>query len=100
MIFLSTFLKTIIDILSMFINVYLFVIVIGALISWARPSQSSPLTQIIDRLTIPLYNKIGKYVKTSYNGIEFAPILVLFVLQLIDKFFLSFATQLASDLIK
>jgi YggT family protein len=98
MIALATFLKTIIEIFSTFIDVYIVVVIVGALISWVKPANDTPVLQIIYRLTEPLYAFMRRYIKTSFNGMDFAPIIVLLVLQFVDKFFLSLAYQFASEL--
>lgn len=86
MIVLSTLIEALAQILHMVINIYIWVIIISALISFVRPDPYNPIVQILQRLTNPVYAFIRKYVPTILGGIDVAPILVILTLQFIDLF--------------
>lgn len=81
---LATFLHAIATILSMLINLYIWIIVIAALISWVRPDPFNPIVQLLNRLTQPLYAKLRKFIPTTISGIDFSPLIVAVVLKFID----------------
>ena len=60
------------------IELYKWVVIISALITWVNPDPSNPVIQILHRLTEPVYAFIRKYIPTSINGIDLAPIIVIF----------------------
>jgi YggT family protein len=60
------------------IELYKWVVIISALITWVNPDPSNPVVQILHRLTDPVYAFIRKYIPTSINGIDLAPIIVIF----------------------
>jgi YggT family protein len=60
------------------IELYKWVVIISALITWVNPDPSNPVVQILHRLTEPVYAFIRKYIPTSINGIDLAPIIVIF----------------------
>lgn len=86
MIVLSTLIEALAQILHMIINIYIWVVIISALISFVRPDPYNPIVQILQRLTNPVYAFIRKYVPTILGGIDVAPILVILTLQFIDLF--------------
>ena len=77
-------LVTIIQMLQMVINLYIWVVIIAALISWVRPDPYNPIVQTLYRLTEPVYAYIRRYIPTVIGGIDLAPIIVIFGLQFIE----------------
>lgn len=66
------------------LTVYIWVVIIGALLSWVRPDPYNPIVQIIYRLTEPAYKAIRRIMPTVFNGIDLAPIILIVLLQVID----------------
>lgn len=66
------------------LSVYIWVVIIGALLSWVRPDPYNPIVQIIYRLTEPAYKLIRRMMPTVFNGIDLAPIILIILLQVID----------------
>jgi len=66
------------------LTVYIWVVIIGALLSWVRPDPYNPLVQIIYRLTEPAYAMIRRMFPTVFNGLDLAPIILIIALQVID----------------
>lgn len=80
------------------ITVYIWVVIIAALVSWVRPDPYNPIVQILGRLTDPAYRKLREYVPTVFNGIDLAPIIIIVGLQIIDVIFVNLLNGLASSL--
>ncbi len=66
------------------ITVYIWVLIIGALLSWVRPDPYNPIVQIIYRLTEPAYRALRRLMPTVFNGIDLAPLILVILLQIID----------------
>ena len=95
---LSTLFTAIANILNIIVTVYTWIIIAAALVSWVRPDPSSPVVQLLYRLTEPVYSFIRRYIKTEFNGIDFAPLIVLLALQLIDQFLIRLLFVFAASL--
>lgn len=95
---LSTLFSAIANILSIIVNVYTWIVIAAALISWVKPDPSSPVVQLLYRLTDPVYSFIRRYIKTEFNGIDFTPLIVLLALQLIDQFLIRLLFVFAASL--
>ena len=95
---LSTLFTAIANILNIIVTVYTWIIIAAALVSWVRPDPSSPIVQLLYRLTEPVYSFIRRYIKTEFNGIDFAPLIVLLALQLIDQFLIRLLFVFAASL--
>lgn len=66
------------------LTVYIWVVIIGALLTWVRPDPYNPIVQIIYRLTEPAYKLIRKTIPTVFNGLDLAPIILIIILQVLD----------------
>lgn len=95
---LSTLIQAIAQILHMVIGIYIWVVIIAALITWVNPDPSNPIVQILRRLTDPVYSFIRRYIPTTISGIDLSPIIVIIGLQFIDLFLVKVLFNLASSL--
>ena len=98
MIVLATLIEAFATILHTVINIYIWVIIIAALITFVRPDPYNPIVQILSRLTNPVYTFIRKLVPTLIGGIDLAPLIVILVLQFIDLFAVKLLFALANAL--
>ena len=73
MIVLATLIEAFATILHTLINIYIWVVIIAALITFVRPDPYNPIVQILFRLTNPVYAFIRKMVPTLIGGIDLAP---------------------------
>ena len=92
---ISTFIQALAQILSMVINIYIWVVIIAALISWVRPDPYNPIVQILYKLTEPLYARIRRLIPTIIGGVDLTPILVILALKFIDLFLVQLLFSLA-----
>ncbi|AOO64665.1 YggT family protein [Sulfurospirillum halorespirans] len=98
MIVLSTFIEAFANILHTLINIYIWVVIIAALITFVRPDPYNPIVQILFRLTNPVYAFIRKLVPTLIGGIDLAPLIVILTLQFVDLFAVKLLFALANAL--
>jgi YggT family protein len=100
MIVLATLLEALAQLLHMVINIYIWVIIIAALISWVRPDPYNIIVQTLYRLTLPAYYIVRRFIPTVIGGIDLAPLVIILALQFIDLFFvrllLNFAYRLGA----
>ncbi len=66
------------------LTVYIWVVIIGALLTWVRPDPYNPIVQVIYRLTQPAYDLIRRIMPTVFNGLDLAPIILIVALNVID----------------
>lgn len=95
---ISTFIQALAQILSMVINIYIWVVIIAALISWVRPDPYNPIVQILYKLTEPLYARIRRLIPTIIGGVDLTPILVILALKFIDLFLVQLLFSLARSI--
>ncbi|WP_457746282.1 YggT family protein [Sulfurimonas sp.] len=70
-------------ILISLVNVYIWVIIISALLSFVNPDPYNPVVQFLNRVTSPAYAMVRKLMPTIFNGIDFAPLVIIIALQVV-----------------
>ena len=95
---IGTLLAAIAQILHMVINIYIWVVIIAALITWVRPDPYNPIVQTLYRLTEPAYALVRRYIPTVIGGIDLAPLIIIIALQFIDLFVVRLLMNLAMRL--
>ncbi len=76
------------------INVYIWVIIITALLSFVNPDPFNPIVQFLYRVTNPAYTFLRRFVSTNLNGLDFAPLIIIIVLQVLIVIFSSILRSL------
>jgi len=80
------------------ITIYIWVVIIAALLTWVRPDPTNPIVQVLYRLTEPAYALVRRMMPTVFNGIDLAPLVIIIGLQVIDVIFVRLIYALAGAL--
>jgi len=67
-------------VLEVALNVYMWVIIIRALISWVNPDPYNPIVQILTKLTEPVLRPIRKLAPPWKIGIDLSPLIAVLVI--------------------
>lgn len=97
---MDIFLGLVFKIIYSLIDIYVWIIIISAILSWIYPwlyenshNQLArliiQLASVLYRLTEPVYAFIRRLIPTAIGGIDFAPLIVLIALQLLQGALLS-----------
>jgi len=66
------------------INVYIWVVIIAALLTFVNPDPYNQIVQVLYRLTNPAYRFVKRYIRTDFGGLDLAPLIVIIGLQIIE----------------
>ncbi|MBE2984714.1 YggT family protein [Campylobacter sp. RM9344] len=94
----STFISAIATILHTVINIYIWVIIAAAIVSWVRPDPYNQIVQLLYRVTEPAYAFVRRFIPTVFGGIDIAPIIILLALQFLDLFLVRLLLEFASSI--
>ena len=84
-------------ILSYVLTIYIWIIIIRALLSWVNPDPYNPIVQILYRLTEPVLAPV-RYRMPDIGGIDASPIVVLLIIFFLQTFLVQSIFDLASML--
>ena len=74
------------SILNGVLTVYMWIVIIAALLTFVRPDPFNPVVQILYRLTNPAYALVRRFIPTMFNGIDLAPLVIIIALQVVQVF--------------
>lgn len=95
----ANLLITIAKLLELLIQVYSVIVIAAALVTWINPNPCSPAVRMLRSLTEPLFYRLRKRFPFLYgSNMDFTPLAVLLVLQLINGVVVQSALQMAAKL--
>jgi len=84
---MNALLYALVQTLHTVINLYIWIIIISALLSFVRPDPYNPVVQVLHRLTEPVLHFIRQKLPfVLFSGIDLSPLVVILGLQLLDNF--------------
>ena len=67
-------------VLNMVLEIYMWVIIIRALISWVNPDPYNPIVQFLQRATEPVLRPLRKLVQPWKLGIDLSPLIAILII--------------------
>ncbi len=95
MFILGNLLSAIAKVLDILLNIYMWIIIIRALISWVNPDPYNPIVQFLYRVTEPVLSPIRRLIPVYTTGIDFSPIIVFLIIIFLQSFVVSTLMQIA-----
>ena len=92
---LGNFIAAIARILDVLLTIYMWVIVIRAVLSWVNPDPYNPIVHLIHRLTEPVMAPIRRLLPLRGMGIDFSPIIILIVIVFLQSFLVKSLIELS-----
>ena len=84
---MSALIYAIVQTIHTVFNLYIWIVIISALLSFVRPDPHNPIVQILHRLTEPVLGFIREKIPfVVFSGIDLSPLVIILGLQLIDNF--------------
>ena len=84
---MNALIYSLVQLLHTIINVYIWIVIISALLSFVRPDPSNPIVQTLYRLTEPVYSVIRRKLPfLVMGGIDLTPLVIILGLQFLDTF--------------
>jgi len=79
------------------LTVYMWVIIIRALISWVSPDPYNPIVRFLYRVTEPVLRPVRRILPIGGIGVDFSPLIVILVIYFLRIFLVRILIQLASQ---
>jgi YggT family protein len=95
MFIVGNFLEAMAQVLGMLLRVYMWIIVIRALISWVNPDPYNPIVRFLHAATDPLLYRVRRWLPLSFGGIDFSPILVIAAILFLERFLVQSLIELS-----
>lgn len=83
-------------ILDLAFNIYIFIVIARALISWVSPDPYNPIVRFLHSATDPVLYKLRNLIPFLRAGsFDFSPIVLLLLLSVVQQMLMSFLMQIA-----
>ena len=80
-------LNAVASLLDVLIQGLMLVLIVNAVLSWVRPDPSNPIVMFLERVSDVVCNPVRRLFPTVFSGLDFAPFIVLLVLQFLGRMF-------------
>ena len=98
MFIIGNFLSATAQILKIVLELYMWIIIIRALLSWVNPDPYNQIVQFLNRFTEPVLSRVRQLIPMSGVGIDFSPIIVILAIIFLQLFLVPTIGDLATRL--
>ncbi len=99
MLILSNFFEAIAVVLKWALNIYWWIILISAVLSWVRPDPYHPVVRFLNQATEPVFYQIRKRIPVVFGGMDLSPLVVLAAILFLQTFVVNSLFGLARSII-
>ena len=92
----SNFLIAIARLLDIGLSLYMYIIIVRAIISWVNPDPYNPIVRFLNSVTEPVLFRIRRRLPLFFGGIDFSPIIVILAIIFIQSFVVQSLVQMAA----
>ena len=71
-------------VLGVVLNIYMWIIIIRALLSWVNPDPYNPIVQFLTRFTEPVLRPLRKLVPTWKLGVDLSPLIAILIIYFLE----------------
>jgi YggT family protein len=86
------------SILDLALNIYMWVIIARALLSWVNPDPYNPIVRVLYKVTEPVLGWVRSRVPVVFGGLDLAPLAVLLAIVFLQRFLVATLFELARRL--
>lgn len=97
MFILGNLLLALARITDILLTIYMWIVIISALISWVNPDPYNPIVRFLRAVTDPVLNPIRRRIGLGI-GIDFSPMVIILVILFIKYFLIQSLIELAYKL--
>ena len=94
----GNFIEAIARIIDMGLTLYMWLIIIRAIISWVNPDPYNPIIRFLYSVTEPVLYQVRRLIPMKGIGIDFSPIIVILVIVFLQSFLVRTMLQVAANL--
>jgi YggT family protein len=93
----GNFISVLANVIDLGLLIYMWIIIIRALISWVSPNPYNPIVRFLYRATEPVLGPVRRLLPIGGMGLDFSPLIVILVIYFLRIFLIRILLQLASQ---
>jgi len=79
--------------LSAILQLYFYVVIASAILSWIEPNPYNPIVRFIYAVTEPVFDWVRRHLPVFFAGIDFSPWIVIIAISFIQQWLLPNITR-------
>lgn len=99
MFILANFLNALASVIDMVLSLYIWIVIVQALISWVNPDPFNPIVRFLYQATEPVFYRVRRILPLQFGGIDLTPMVVIIAIVFIKSFLVTTLHQLAYRLV-
>jgi len=92
---MENFMVALAKIIDLVLNVYIWIIIGRAVISWVNPDPYNPIVTFLYRATEPVLAPIRRLIPMKGIGLDLSPVIVIMIIYFLQMFLVKTIVQLA-----
>jgi YggT family protein len=98
MFIIGNFIVAAAQILDILLDIYKWVIIIAAVISWVSPDPYNPVVRFLNAVTEPVLNRVRRLIRFSLGPIDISPLIVILAIIFAQRFLIRSLIELGYKL--
>ena len=94
----SEFLRALASVVNMVLTLYMWILIIRAIISWVNPDPYNPIVKFLRSMTDPVLYRVRRILPVSFGGFDVSPIVVILAIIFLQSFIVKILLQFAERL--
>lgn len=86
MLILSNLFMAVAIVLDYALNIYMWIVIASAVLSWVNPDPYNPIVRFLRKATEPVFYQIRKYLPVNFGGMDMSPIVVFLIIIFLQNF--------------
>jgi YggT family protein len=82
-------------ILDIGLTIYMWIVIVRALLSWVSPDPYNPIVRFLYRVTEPVLRPVRRLIPMGNIGIDISPVIVIVIIYLLQNFVVRSLVELA-----
>lgn len=92
---LRNFFNALATVIDVVLTLYMWILVIRALISWVNPDPYNPIVRFLSGITDPLLYRVRRILPLSFGGIDLTPMILILAIIFLQSFLVPTLRQIA-----
>lgn len=92
----NAFIITAAQFLEEVLYIYMWIVIIAAVITWIEPNPYNPIVRFLSSVTEPVFDWVREHLPVMLGGIDFSPMVVIFAIMFLQRLIANAAPLLIS----
>jgi len=68
------------------LNIYFWVVIIAAILTWIEPNPCNPIVRFLYGVTEPVFDFVREHIPVVFGGIDLSPIVVIIAIEFLQQY--------------